>query len=95
MSNPENYLATLKKKAEGFTADEVVEEYSADADGNLALTKRKVTSKYYPPDTAALKSVLEYDEYSELTDDELECEKRRLLQLLAAAQTESEEQNER
>jgi hypothetical protein len=43
------------------------------------LVKRKVNSKYYPPDTAAIKSVLDMDILETLSDEELENEKRRLL----------------
>ena len=43
------------------------------------LVKRKVNSKYYPPDTVAIKSVLDMDILETLSDEELENEKRRLL----------------
>lgn len=56
MKNDDVYVDALKKKAEGFTATEISEEYSSDGDGNLVLVKRKVNSKYYPPDTAAIKA---------------------------------------
>ena len=75
MKNDDVYVDALKKKAEGFTAT----EYSSDGDGNLVLVKRKVNSKYYPPDTAAIKSVLDMDGLETLSDEELENEKRRLL----------------
>ena len=61
MKNDDVYVDALKKKAEGFTATEISEEYSSDGDGNLVLVKRKVNSKYYPPDTAAIKSVLDME----------------------------------
>ena len=35
----------LVKKALGFSCDEIVEEYSADEQGNPILTKRKITKK--------------------------------------------------
>ena len=63
MKNDDVYVDALKKKAEGFTATEISEEYSSDGDGNHVLVKRKVNSKYYPPDTAAIKSVLDKDDY--------------------------------
>lgn len=75
MKNDDVYVDALKKKAEG----EISEEYSSDGDGNLVLVKRKVNSKYYPPDTAAIKSVLDMDGLETLSDEELENEKRRLL----------------
>ena len=79
MKNEDVYVDALKKKAECFTATEISEEYSSDGDGNLVLVKRKVNSKYYPPDTAAIKSVLDMDILETLSDEELENEKRRLL----------------
>ncbi|MEG1986539.1 MAG: hypothetical protein RR033_00260 [Clostridia bacterium] len=83
MVNPKEFLASLTKKATGFSADEIVEEYSTDAEGNLSLTKRKVTTKYFPPDTTALKSVMEINDLEEMTDEELESERQRLLLELA------------
>ena len=72
MKNDDVYVDALKKKAKGFTATEISEEYSSDGDGNLVLVKRKVNSKYYPPDTAAIKSVLDMDGLETLSDEELE-----------------------
>lgn len=92
MLNPEEYMATLNKKAIGFSADEIVEEYLADDDGNLTLTKRKITTKYYPPDTVALKSAMEINSLEDLTDEQLESEKQRLLREFAK-QNLSEENN--
>ena len=40
MKNDDVYVDALKKKAEGFTATEISEEYSSDGDGNLVLVKR-------------------------------------------------------
>ena len=42
MKNDDVYVDALKKKAKGFTATEISEEYSSDGDGNLVLVKRKV-----------------------------------------------------
>ncbi|HPD02525.1 MAG TPA: hypothetical protein P5161_06685 [Eubacteriales bacterium] len=78
-------LKTLLKKAIGYNADEVSEEFTVNEAGGLELTKRKVTTKYYPPDNAALKTYLELTSeksYSDYTDDELEAEKARLLSML-------------
>lgn len=81
----EMILKALLKKATGYSYDEVTEEYGVDGNGEIVLMKRKVTNKYCPPDTSALKTYLEVsggDSVSELTDDELEKEKARLLSLL-------------
>lgn len=82
-------LKTLLKKATGYSRDEVQEEYGVTAEGELVLTKRKVTKKYYPPDSTALKTYLEIsagDSRGGLSDEELAAEKDRLLNELAAAQ---------
>lgn len=85
--NEEEIKQALLKKALGYESDEIVEEYSADENGNPVLCKRKITKKYNPPDIAALrflfeKSELSDDEISKMTDEELLQEKERLLQLL-------------
>ena len=77
--------SALKKKAVGYEAQEVVEEYQ-DTDEGLVLTKKKITQKHYPPDTTAAKMILdvfsEQQDYSMMTDEELEKEKQRLLKLI-------------
>lgn len=80
----------IAKKAVGYNALEVVEEYQDEA-GVLKLTKKKVTKKHFPPDTQAAKMVMEQlpeKGISDMTDEELEFEKQRLLKLL------KEEENE-
>ncbi len=78
-------LKALLKRAKGYNYKEVQEEYAVKEDGEIALTKRKVTEKYCPPDSGALKTYLELSEedgISELSDEELERERRRLLKEL-------------
>lgn len=78
----------LLKKALGYKSSEVVEEYVYDKeDGELALSKRKVTYKQVPPDVSATKILLETyaandGEVLQLTDSQLEEEKQRLIKLL-------------
>ena len=76
--------SALIKKALGYDATEVVEEYIADEEG-VKLSKKKVTKKNVPPDITAIKLLLEGDELdlSKMSDDELIKEKERLLKLLA------------
>lgn len=74
----------MTKKAIGYQAKEVVEEYQNDENG-LILTKKRVTKKHYPPDTQAAKMLLEGLEQTELTklsEDELLKEKQRLINSL-------------
>ena len=49
-------------------------------DGELKLVKKKVTKREIPPDIKAVKLLMEGRE--ELTDEELEAEKQKLLDLL-------------
>lgn len=74
----------LIKKAVGYDAEEVVEEF-ADEEGDLRLLKRKVTTKNFPPDVSAAKLLLDIGgskSVEEMTDEELEEQKNRLLKLL-------------
>ena len=74
----------LLKKALGYVTQETVSEFSDGEDG-VKLIKKRVTRKSIPPDVTALKMIL--DETSPdiegLSDEELEKEKLRLLQLLS------------
>ncbi|MBQ3596633.1 MAG: hypothetical protein II988_02325 [Clostridia bacterium] len=90
-----DYLDALKKKALGYDATEVVEEYSQTQEGEVTLTKRKVTKKNVPPDITALKILLEQEQtpISQMSDEQLEQEKQRLLELLGQSQTEKENKN--
>ena len=69
----------LRRRALGYEADEVVEEYGF-TEGEAVLLKRKVTKKDVPPDIQAAKLLLEAEEpLAALTDEQLEQEKARLL----------------
>ena len=78
----------LLKKAMGYDSSETVEEYSS-TDNELTLTKKKVTTKHIPPDTSALKALLELcgiqtadNPLANLTDQQLEEEKQKILKQL-------------
>ena len=72
----------LMKVALGFEVAEVTEEF-AEVDGELKLTKRKKTKKEIPPDLRAVQLLLAENgaenDYSKMSDEELEKEKLRLL----------------
>lgn len=80
----------LYKKAIGYSQEEIVEEYAKDKENlsELILSKRKVTLKTVPPDISAVKTLLEmiYNKktttFENLSDEELEKEKIKLLKLL-------------
>ncbi len=78
----EEILNSLLKRAKGYNYSEVQEEYSVVDGAEPVLVKRKVLEKYCPPDSAALKTYLELNpdsSLSEMSDLELEREKQRLL----------------
>ncbi len=78
----------LLKVALGYQLAEVTEEY-AEVNGELKLTKRKKTKKDVPPDLKAVQMLLSgsggEEALGELTDEELEKEKQRLLTVLREA----------
>ena len=71
------------KVALGFSVEEVTEEFG-EVDGQLKLLKRKRTKKQVPPDLKAVQLLLSEKgvSVSELTDEQLEEERQRLLQFL-------------
>lgn len=75
----------LISKALGYTTQEVTEEYGFTGD-DFVLQKRKTSTKSYPPDLTALQMLLVKedggDELEKLTDEELQKEKMRLLNIL-------------
>jgi hypothetical protein len=72
----------LIKKAVGYDMEEVTEEY-LEGEGEVKLVKRKVTKKNVPPDITAIKMLIETTNgISEMSDEQLEQEKQRLLNLL-------------
>lgn len=75
----------LISKALGYTTQEVTEEYVFTGD-DFVLQKRKTSTKSYPPDLTALQMLLVKedggDKLEKLTDEELQKEKIRLLNIL-------------
>ncbi len=74
----------LLKVAQGCAVAEVVEEY-VEVDGEMKLTKKKKTKKEIPPDLKALQLLLEEEGETgvrSMSDEELETEKQRLMELL-------------
>ncbi|MBE5745758.1 MAG: hypothetical protein E7359_00510 [Clostridiales bacterium] len=76
----------LIKRALGYSSKEVIEEFT-QSDGDLILTKKKVTKKNIPPDMSAVKILLSFYsnndlDFSNMTDEELILERDKLLNLL-------------
>ncbi|MBO7187478.1 MAG: hypothetical protein J6V68_03680 [Clostridia bacterium] len=91
MQEEEKLKKALIKRAVGYTAEEVVSEYSDD-NGMMKMVRKKVTKKNVPPDVSALKILLDESTDTTLysmTDEELIKEKQRLLELLALSKNNS------
>lgn len=69
---------TIEKLAQGYSVEEITEEYGVE-EGELKLVKRREVKKEVPPDLKAVKLLEEADDYSVLSDEQLEAEKKRLL----------------
>ena len=67
----------------GATTTEMVEEYIQN-DSDLILKSKKITTKNLAPDISAIKILLSMtgDTYGEMTPEELEEEKQKLIKLL-------------
>lgn len=77
----EEIKGALKKCAVGFGTSEVVEEFCVE-DGELKLVKKKVTKRDIPPDIKAVKLLMDGSGTGGMTDEELEEEKAKLLEML-------------
>lgn len=79
----EEVFGALKKCAVGLKTRKVVEEFSME-DGELRLVKKKVTQRDIPPDIKAVKLLLDGNDTCGLSDEELEEERKKLLEMLKA-----------
>lgn len=88
-------MKALKACITGVTTKEVVTEYSMDEEsGKLKIVKQKVNEKSLPPNIDLLKLVYQHltedkVDYNNLTDEELQKEKERLLKLLKEKENDS------
>ncbi len=83
----QDFQNALLKKALGYDCTETVEEYVSGDEGEIKLLKKKVTKKNVPPDISALKILLEDADkgVESMSDEELEREKQRLMEMLKNA----------
>lgn len=77
----------IRKLVKGFCLKEETNEYVLDSQGNMQLTKQKISKKIVPPNTDILKMIFTKTEtqtanFDNWSDAELEKEKQRLLKLL-------------
>lgn len=82
MEKSDSVKEALVRCAVGLSASEVVEEFSADGDGQLKLVKRKVTKRDIPPDLKAVKMLIDGEDVSQITDEELIAERQKLTDML-------------
>lgn len=83
----EKTIEALKSLAIGLKVKETTDEFVTDEKGELKLTKRKVNEKNIPPNTDILKMLYQSskedtNKYQNMSDEELEKERIRLLNLL-------------
>ena len=77
-------ISALIKKAVGYNDKEILEEFLADEKKDLKLIKKKVTTRFVPPDLSASKLLLDYFNakpdmaYDNLSEKELDDEAERL-----------------
>ena len=86
MTNEKQLLIKiLLKKAKGYAYHEKTDEYNV-VDGKRQLVKSKVVTKRVQPDVNAIKALITLsdagDDVSQMTDEQLQVEKLRLLNLL-------------
>ncbi len=89
MQGKEKLEDALLKVALGFQVAEVTEEF-AEVNGELKLTKRKRIKKDVPPDLKAVQLLLGDGSavgVETLSDEELEREKKRLIEVLKTAES--------
>ena len=95
----EDTFKAIKKLVKGFCLKEEVNEYSLDANGDMKLTKQKISRKIVPPNTDILKMLFNKSEtqtvnFEGWSDLELEKEKQRLLKLLKKGENDEYRANE-
>ncbi|MBQ8197195.1 MAG: hypothetical protein IJZ73_03955 [Clostridia bacterium] len=84
--------SALVRKALGYDSTETVSEYVSNEEGEIKLTKKKVTVKSVAPDMTAIKLLMdEQSPLEQMTDEQLEQEKSRLLELLQKSETKKKE----
>ena len=88
MDEEEKIKKTLFRKATGYCTKEEVVEYTRDDQGGEIVAKRKVSKKHIPPDTTALRLLIEhfysqaFKDVEKMTDEELKKEREKIIELL-------------
>ena len=85
MDTKQLLIKILLKKAKGYAYHEKTDEYNV-VEGKKQLVKSKVVTKRVQPDVNAIKALITLsdasDDVTQMTDEQLQVEKLRLLNLL-------------
>lgn len=85
VDNKQLLISILLKKAKGYSYREKTDEYVV-VDGKKQLVKSKVVTKRVQPDVNAIKALItltdDSQDVTQLTDEQLQVEKLRLIRLL-------------
>ena len=96
MDEKQLLIKILLKKAKGYAYHEKTDEFSV-VEGKKVLTKRKVVTKRVQPDVNAIKALIaitdDTADVTQMTDEQLQVEKMRLLTLLNDYENSSSPQN--
>ncbi|MCL2555666.1 MAG: hypothetical protein FWE03_01425 [Firmicutes bacterium] len=76
-------IDVLWRKATGYEVSETIDEMIME-NGRLVPIKQRISTKEVAPDLAAIKMLIEQadDEYEYMSEEELLCEKERLIRML-------------
>ena len=89
MDEKQLLIKILLKKAKGYAYHEKTDEYNV-VEGKKQLVKSKVVTKRVQPDVNAIKALITLtdtsDDVTKMTDEQLQVEKLRLLNLLNSLQ---------
>ncbi len=75
----------IKKLASGYSVSEVTEDFAVE-DGEFHVVKKRRTKKEIPPDMKAIMFLLENEDLSGKSEEELEREREMLENLLKEAE---------
>ena len=96
MDTKQLLVKILLKKAKGYAYHEKTDEYSV-VEGKKLLVKSKVVTKRMQPDVNAIKALITLtdatDDVTQMTDEQLQVEKLRLLNLLNSYENSSPQSN--
>ena len=86
MDEKQLLIKILLKKAKGYAYHEKTDEYNV-VEGKKQLVKSKVVTKRVQPDVNAIKALITLtdtgDDVTQMTDEQLQVEKLRLIKLLS------------